>query len=75
MAVVLEHRHRPAVARAGRLLRRVVDFALVEGDGRLDRALADRALTRLGVPSCALTSMTRTGSSVSVDRIVSVCGR
>ncbi|WP_306115436.1 MULTISPECIES: Holliday junction branch migration DNA helicase RuvB [unclassified Roseovarius] len=34
---------------AGRLLRRVVDFALVEGDGRVTRDLADHALTRLGV--------------------------
>jgi Holliday junction DNA helicase RuvB len=39
---------------AGRLLRRVVDFALVEGDGRLTRALADRALTRLGVDGLGL---------------------
>jgi Holliday junction DNA helicase RuvB len=34
---------------AGRLLRRVADFALVETDGRLTRTLADRALERLGV--------------------------
>jgi len=34
---------------AGRLLRRVSDFALVETEGRLTRALADRALARLGV--------------------------
>jgi len=34
---------------AGRLLRRVSDFALVEGDGRVTRAIADHALTRLGV--------------------------
>ena len=34
---------------AGRLLRRVVDFAVVEGDGRVTQALADNALTRLGV--------------------------
>jgi len=34
---------------AGRLLRRVADFALVEAEGRLTRALADRALERLGV--------------------------
>ncbi|MEP5091607.1 MAG: Holliday junction branch migration DNA helicase RuvB, partial [Paracoccaceae bacterium] len=30
---------------AGRLLRRVVDFAVVEGDGKVTQALADRALT------------------------------
>jgi len=34
---------------AGRLLRRVVDFAVVEGDGRLTREIADSSLTRLGV--------------------------
>lgn len=44
---------------AGRLLRRVVDFALVEGDGRLTRAIADRALTRLGVDHLGLDSADR----------------
>jgi len=44
---------------AGRLLRRVVDFALVEGDGRLSRALADAALTRLGVDALGLDSADR----------------
>lgn len=39
---------------AGRLLRRVVDFALVEGDGRITQAIADRALTRLGVDHLGL---------------------
>ena len=34
---------------AGRLLRRVVDFAVVEGGGRISQALADAALTRLEV--------------------------
>jgi holliday junction DNA helicase RuvB len=44
---------------AGRLLRRVVDFALVEGDGRIDRAIADRALTRLGVDDLGLDGADR----------------
>lgn len=44
---------------AGRLLRRVVDFALVEGDGRLTRAIADRALTRLGVDILGLDGADR----------------
>lgn len=44
---------------AGRLLRRVVDFALVEGDGRLTRAIADRALTRLGVDNLGLDGADR----------------
>jgi Holliday junction DNA helicase RuvB len=44
---------------AGRLLRRVVDFALVEGDGRLTRALADMALTRMGVDDLGLDGADR----------------
>jgi len=44
---------------AGRLLRRVVDFALVEGDGHLSRALADMALTRLGVDVLGLDGADR----------------
>jgi holliday junction DNA helicase RuvB len=44
---------------AGRLLRRVVDFALVEGDGRLTQALADSALTRLGVDHLGLDGADR----------------
>jgi Holliday junction DNA helicase RuvB len=44
---------------AGRLLRRVVDFAVVEGDGRVTRALADMALSRLGVDPLGLDSADR----------------
>ncbi|MBY6154069.1 Holliday junction branch migration DNA helicase RuvB [Vannielia litorea] len=44
---------------AGRLLRRVVDFALVEGDGRITRAIADGALTRLGVDKLGLDGADR----------------
>ena len=44
---------------AGRLLRRVVDFALVEGDGTLTRAIADSSLTRLGVDHLGLDSADR----------------
>ena len=44
---------------AGRLLRRVADFAVVEGDGTVTRALADRALTRLGVDSAGLDAADR----------------
>jgi len=39
---------------AGRLLRRVVDFVTVEGDGRLTQAIADHALTRRGVDQLGL---------------------
>jgi Holliday junction DNA helicase RuvB len=44
---------------AGRLLRRVVDFAVVEGDGRITRALADMALNRLGVDHLGLDGADR----------------
>ncbi|MEO9819044.1 MAG: Holliday junction branch migration DNA helicase RuvB [Paracoccaceae bacterium] len=44
---------------AGRLLRRVVDFAIVEGDGRVTQALADNALTRLGVDHLGLDGADR----------------
>ncbi|SDD39742.1 holliday junction DNA helicase RuvB [Paracoccus isoporae] len=44
---------------AGRLLRRVADFALVEGDGRISRAVADNALTRLGVDDLGLDGADR----------------
>lgn len=44
---------------AGRLLRRVADFALVEGDGRVTQAIADRALTRLGVDHIGLDGADR----------------
>jgi holliday junction DNA helicase RuvB len=44
---------------AGRLLRRVVDFAIVEGDGRVTRAIADRALERLGVDDLGLDGADR----------------
>ena len=44
---------------AGRLLRRVTDFAVVEGDGRLTRAIADSALTRLGVDALGLDGADR----------------
>ncbi|QUS36794.1 Holliday junction branch migration DNA helicase RuvB [Falsirhodobacter algicola] len=44
---------------AGRLLRRVVDFALVEGDGRLTQAIADSGLRRLGVDDLGLDGADR----------------
>ncbi|MEM6489342.1 MAG: Holliday junction branch migration DNA helicase RuvB [Pseudomonadota bacterium] len=44
---------------AGRLLRRVADFALVETEGHLTRALADRALARLGVDGLGLDGADR----------------
>ena len=44
---------------AGRLLRRVVDFVLVEGDGILNKKIADHALTRLGVDNLGLDGADR----------------
>jgi Holliday junction DNA helicase RuvB len=44
---------------AGRLLRRVRDFALVEGESEIGRDLADRALTRLDVDGIGLDLMDR----------------
>src|SRR5712691_7925411 len=44
---------------AGRLLRRVRDFALVAGATAVDRAAADRALTELEVDAAGLDAMDR----------------
>ena len=44
---------------AGRLLRRVRDFALVAGSTSVDRAAADRALTQLEVDAAGLDAMDR----------------
>ena len=44
---------------AGRLLRRVRDFANVAGDGTVTRAIADAALTRLEVDALGLDAMDR----------------
>jgi Holliday junction DNA helicase RuvB len=58
-ALEIARRARGTPRIAGRLLRRVVDFALVEGDGRLTRAIADNALTRLGVDHLGLDGADR----------------
>lgn len=44
---------------AGRLLRRVVDFAVVEGTGKVTQAIADSSLTRLGVDHLGLDNADR----------------
>ncbi len=64
---------------AGRLLRRVVDFALVESDGVITKDLADGALTRLGVDNLGLDGADRryllfiaenySGGPVGIDTI------
>ena len=44
---------------AGRLLRRVRDFALVDGDAEVNAEVADAALSRLGVDTVGLDAMDR----------------
>lgn len=44
---------------ASRLLRRVADFALVEGDGEIDDKIADKALRRLEVDSLGFDQLDR----------------
>jgi len=58
-AMEIARRARGTPRIAGRLLRRVVDFAIVEGDGKVTSALADMALTRLGVDHLGLDSADR----------------
>ncbi len=52
---------------AGRLLRRVVDFAVVEGNGKVTQAIADHALTRLGVDGLGLDGADRRYLSVIAE--------
>ena len=58
-AIEIARRARGTPRIAGRLLRRVVDFVLVEGDGVLNKKIADHALTRLGVDSLGLDGADR----------------
>ncbi|QIE46739.1 Holliday junction branch migration DNA helicase RuvB [Pseudohalocynthiibacter aestuariivivens] len=58
-AMEIARRARGTPRIAGRLLRRVVDFALIDGDGTITRALADAALTRLGVDHLGLDGADR----------------
>jgi Holliday junction DNA helicase RuvB len=53
---------------ANRLLRRVRDFAEVEGDGKVSKAVADRALQRLEVDAQGLDSMDRKILFALVDK-------
>ncbi|OYW31708.1 MAG: Holliday junction branch migration DNA helicase RuvB, partial [Azorhizobium sp. 12-66-6] len=52
---------------AGRLLRRVRDFALVADQDSIDRAIADRALSALEVDAAGLDAMDRRYLSVIAD--------
>jgi holliday junction DNA helicase RuvB len=53
---------------ANRLLRRVRDFAEVEGDGRVTSAIADFALGRLGVDASGLDALDRGYLKALVER-------
>ena len=66
-ALEIARRARGTPRIAGRLLRRVVDFAVVEGDGRVTQAIADRALTRMGVDHLGLDSADRRYLSVIAE--------
>ena len=59
LLAVIARRARGTPRIAGRLLRRVVDFAVVEGDSKVTKALADHALTRMGVDNLGLDSADR----------------
>ena len=58
-ATEIARRSRGTPRIASRLLRRVRDFALVEGPGVIDRAVADKALLRLEVDSMGFDSLDR----------------
>ena len=58
-ALEIARRARGTPRVAGRLLRRVVDFAVVEGDGSVSKEIADHALTRLGVDHLGLDNADR----------------
>ncbi len=59
-AAEISRRSRGTPRIANRLLRRIRDFAQVEGDGRITRAVADQALARLQVDAQGLDQMDRT---------------
>jgi len=58
-AVEIARRARGTPRVAGRLLRRVVDFAIVEGNGKVTEEIANIALTRLGVDDLGLDGADR----------------
>ena len=58
-AIEIARRSRGTPRIAGRLLRRVRDFAAVAGNDPVDRAIADAALTRLEVDAKGLDAMDR----------------
>jgi len=58
-ALEIARRARGTPRVAGRLLRRVVDFAIVQGNGKVTEEIANIALTRLGVDNLGLDGADR----------------
>ncbi|MEM9493373.1 MAG: Holliday junction DNA helicase RuvB C-terminal domain-containing protein, partial [Myxococcota bacterium] len=67
-AVEIARRARGTPRIANRLLRRVRDFAAVEGDGLVNRAIAASALDRLDVDHVGLDALDRAYLSVVAER-------
>jgi Holliday junction DNA helicase RuvB len=67
-ATEIARRSRGTPRIANRLLRRVRDFAEVEGDGSINRIVADGALKRLRVDECGLDHLDRQYLSVVIER-------
>jgi Holliday junction DNA helicase RuvB len=67
-ALEIARRSRGTPRIANRLLRRVRDFAQVDGDGRVSRELADRALLRLEVDREGFDQMDRTLLLTIIDK-------
>ena len=83
-ALEIARRSRGTPRIANRLLRRVRDYAQVKGDGRIDAALADRALKMLDVDPLGLDVMDRKvleavihrfdGGPVGLDNVAAAIG-
>ena len=66
-AMEIARRSRGTPRIAGRLLRRVIDFAIVEGAANVNSVLADRALLRLDVDARGLDQLDRRYLTTIVD--------
>ena len=67
-AAEISRRSRATPRVANRLLKRVRDFAQVEADGKVDKKLADYALTRLGVDETGLDRVDRELISTIIEK-------
>ncbi|MGM0577737.1 MAG: Holliday junction branch migration DNA helicase RuvB [Myxococcota bacterium] len=67
-ALAIARRSRGTPRVANRLLRRVRDFAEVEGDGHVDDAIADHALGRMRVDARGLDTMDRAYLTTMVEK-------